>query len=336
MYNFLLTINKKIIMIENNIKTRTFKHLTFQDRQIIFHMRFVEKKTLQEIANIVGKSKSTISSEISRNKVKNQYIPNISHKIYKNKLHKKDSYKIDSNPKIYNYILKRLKNDKWSPDVISVMMKQDIGLSISAETIYNYIYNSSKSISLGLYKLLPSRNIIRIKYGSRKKRAAIPNRTSIHKRSPVADERKEIGHFEGDLTFDKGNQSKNIGVIVDKKSQKAFLMINNSKRKNTVTYGFANKINSIPKNLRKTIAFDNGKEFVSHTTYRLQGFKTYFCDAYSPWQKGLVEKINSMIHRIFPKKLNINLLTKDLLKKIENILNNMPRKILGYKTPNQA
>jgi IS30 family transposase len=42
-------------------------------------------------------------------------------------------------------------------------------------------------------------------------------------------------------------------------------MINNSKRKNTVTYGFANKINSIPKNLRKTIAFDNGKEFVSHT-----------------------------------------------------------------------
>ena len=72
MYNFLLTINKKIIMIENNVKTRTFKHLTLQDRQIILHMRFIEKKTLQEIADIVGKSKSTISSEISRNKVKNQ------------------------------------------------------------------------------------------------------------------------------------------------------------------------------------------------------------------------------------------------------------------------
>jgi IS30 family transposase len=72
---------------------------------------------------------------------------------------------------------------------------------------------------------------------------------------------------------------------------------------------------------------------ILHIDYR---FKTYFCDAYSPWQKGLVEKINSMIHRIFPKKLNINLLTKDLLKKIENILNNMPRKILGYKTPNQV
>ena len=43
-----------------------------------------------------------------------------------------------------------------------------------------------------------------------------------------------------------------------------------------------------------------------------------------------------MIHRIFPKKLNINLLTTQKLQKIEDILNNMPRKILGYKTPNQV
>jgi IS30 family transposase len=49
-----------------------------------------------------------------------------------------------------------------------------------------------------------------------------------------------------------------------------------------------------------------------------------------------VEKINSMIHRIFPKKIDINLLTNALLQKIEDILNNMPRKILGYKTPNQV
>ena len=42
-----------------------------------------------------------------------------------------------------------------------------------------------------------------------------------------------------------------------------------------------------------------------------------------------------MIHRIFPKKIDINILTKNMLKNIENILNNMPRKILGYKTPNQ-
>jgi len=317
-------------------KNRKFKHLTLEDRHTISHMRFVEMKYLQEIADFIGKSKSAISMEINRNKTKNKYIPEISHQKYKTILHKKDSYKIDNNPAIYDYIIEKLDDYKWSPDVISAMIEQDIGLTISAEAIYSYIYNSDKSKLLELYKLLPRRRFTRLKQRSRRKRITIPGRQSIHTRDSVAEDKTESGHFEGDLTFHKGNQSKNIGVIVDKKSQKSFLMLNSSKRKNTVTHGFANKINSIPQKLRKTIAFDNGKEFVSHMTYRLQGFKTYFCDAYSPWQKGLVEKINSMIHRIFPKKLDINLLTTEKLQKIEDILNNMPRKILGYKTPNQV
>lgn len=316
--------------------TKKFKHFSIEDRYIISHMRFTEKKKLQDISDRLGKSKSAISMEISRNKAGDQYIPEISNKKYEVRLHKKDSCKIGSNPAIYDYILKRLKSDKWSPDVISAMIKRDIGLSISAETIYNYIYNSPKSKSLKLYQLLPRGRSLRLKHGSRRKKISIPGRLSIHERDLVAEDKTQLGHLEGDLTFHKGNQSKNIGVMVDKKSQKAFLVFNSSKRMNTVACNLSRKINSIPVHLRKTLTFDNGKEFVSHVTYRLQGFKTYFCDAHSPWQKGLVEKINSMIHRIFPKKLDINLLTDALLQKIEDILNNMPRKILGYKTPNQV
>jgi len=139
-------------------------------------------------------------------------------------------------------------------------------LSILAKNIYNYIYNSSKSISLRLCKPLPSRNITRVKHGLIKGQL-FPTERQYTKEVQLADERKEIGHFEGEFTLHKGNQSKNI---VDNKSQKAFLMINNSKRTNTVIHGFAKKINSIPKNLRKTIALDNGKEFVSHTTYKIE------------------------------------------------------------------
>jgi IS30 family transposase len=92
-------------------------------------MRYKENKSLQEIADFIGKSKSTISAEISRNKIKNKYIPEISHQKYKAILHKKDSYKIDNNPAIYNYIIRRLKDDKWSPDVISAMIKREINLA---------------------------------------------------------------------------------------------------------------------------------------------------------------------------------------------------------------
>jgi IS30 family transposase len=118
--------------------TKTFKHFSIEDRYIISHMRFTEKKKLQDIADKLGRSKSAISMEISRNKAGDQYIPEISNKKYESRLHQKDSCKIELNPAIYDYMLRRLQNDKWSPDVISAMMKRDIGLSVSAETIYNY------------------------------------------------------------------------------------------------------------------------------------------------------------------------------------------------------
>ena len=277
---------------------RPYRHISLEERMVIFHMRFRERNNLQDIADKLGRSKSSISLELKRNRSQSGYIPELSHSRYKSRLHQKDSYKIDSNPAIYNYIVMRLKEDKWSPDVISAMIYKDIGYSISAETIYNYIYNSPKSKSLRLYKLLPSKKSLRLKHGSRRKRISIPNRVSIHQRSKLANDKLEIGHLEGDLTFHKGNQSKNIGVLVDKKSQKVFLVLNRSKRKNTVASNFSKKIKTIPKHIRKTLTFDNGKEFVSHMTYRLQGFKTYFCDAHCPWQKGLVEKINAMIHGV--------------------------------------
>lgn len=80
---------------------------------------------------------------------------------------------------------------------------------------------------------------------------------------------------------------------------------------------------------------DNGKEFVGHVSYRLLGFKTFFCDPYRPRQKALVEKMNSMIHRILPKNIDIITVTQKQLHNVADILNNMPRKIFGYKTPNQ-
>jgi IS30 family transposase len=316
--------------------TKKGKHFTEEERYAIYHMRFIEKKSLKEIGEFLGRSKSAVGTEINRNKIKGKYIPMIADKKYQVRIHKGGFYKIESDERILNYMIRRLEKDKWSPDVIAAKMVGDIGLSVSTETIYNYIYNSEKSKSLELYKLLPSRKSVRVKHGSRKKKQTIPDRISIHQREVIAEDKVELGHVETDLTFNKGNQSMNIAVMVDKKSHKAYLTLNNSKKADIVAQGLIKRIKEIPKHLRKTFTIDNGKEFSNHAKYRALGFKTYFCDAYSPWQKGLVEKINSMIHRLFPKANDIKTLTKRKLRKIEDLLNNMPRKILGYKTPNQV
>lgn len=317
-------------------KRKNYKHLTKEERYIIYEMR-LKGKSIQVIADCLGRAKSTISAELKRNKESDKYMPCTAHEKYQDRLHKSDICKIDQYPELLDHITDTMVNKKWSPDVIAGRIKLENNLpNISTETIYNYVYNSDKAKELELYRYLPRKQVNRLKQGTKKRRKiSIPNRVSVHKRPAIANQRTELGHFEGDLTFHKGNQSMNIGAIVDKMSQRILLTFNRCKKSLTVTTEFLKKIKSIPEELRKTLTLDNGKEFTGHMAFQLLGLKTYFCDPHSPGQKPLVEKMNSMIHRIFPKKIDIKTLTRKKLQKIENILNNMPRKNLNYKTPNE-
>ncbi len=317
------------------MKRNVYKHLSRNERYEIKEM-IGKEMGIAEIAKILDRSKGAISMEISRNKEDGKYMPCVAQKKYEDRLHEEDELKIEKSPFLQAYIAKCMTIYEWAPDVIAGRLKFDKNAeTVSAESIYRYVYTSPIAIKACLYRYLPQKKLKRQERGKRIKRVIIPNRTSIHERPAIANQKKELGHVEIDLTFHKGNQSKNIGVMVDKTTQKAFLILNKSKTSLTVTTGFMKKINLIPENLRKTLTMDNGKEFVGHMAYKLLGFKTYFCDAYRPRQKALVEKMNSMIHRILPKNIDINTITQEVLDNVENILNNMPRRIFGYKTPNE-
>ena len=232
-------------------------------------MRFVEKLSLQKIADFISKSKSAISYEINNRKEKSKYIPTIAHSKYKKILSKKDGFLLDNNPKALSYLKNKLINHKWGLDVVSHKMKEDIGFAISTESLYRYIYNSDNARTLELYKYLPSKRQNRLKQGSRKKRVIIPNRVSISKRDKIANEKTEIGHFEVDLTFHKNNRSANISAMIDKASQKVILCFNRNKTSNTVCCSLLNRISGIPESIRKTMTFDNGGEFANHINYHL-------------------------------------------------------------------
>ena len=105
---------------------------------------------------------------------------------------------------------------------------------------------------------MPSRRSTRLKQGSRKRKHTIPGRISIHQRQAVANDKVQLGHFEADLTFNKGNRSTNIAVMVDKKSQKSFLSLNRCKKAITVSYGLSKRIKEIPANIRRAFTVDNG------------------------------------------------------------------------------
>ncbi len=315
---------------------RKYRHLSREERYEIKRM-YDLGVSINKIAQHLTRSKSTISMELKRNKVKGKYMPCVAQEQYKKRMHQQELLKIEKLPILLNYIKNAMIHKKWSPDAIAGKLKLDKNTAccISTESIYRFVYTSPVAAKLKLYSYLPSKRYKRQERGTRHQRIIIPQRISIHQRDAIAMQKLEVGHFEADLTFHKGNQSMNIGVLVDKKSQKIILVLNNSKRAKTVTTGFLKKIKTLPSSVRKTITMDNGKEFVGHLAYRLSGFQTFFCDPYRPRQKALVEKMNSMIHRILPKNTDITTVTQRALDNVAEILNNMPRKIFGYKTPNE-
>lgn len=78
-----------------------------------------------------------------------------------------------------------------------------------------------------------------------------------------------------------------------------------------------------------SITFDNGVENKQH---KMLGVPTFFCEPYSSWQKGGIENANKMLRRYFPRGTNFRIISQKAVDRVVAIINNKPRKILGYKT----
>lgn len=315
---------------------REYSQLSLEERKELFVM-LKNGNGLGEMAKALSRHKSTISKELKRNTLDERigYLPDEANRLA---IERKAKYgpKISRHPEIKSSIIEQLK-DGWSPEVIAGRWKQQATpFSISHEAIYQFIYgNEGRDHELFRYllKARPRRGLI---YG-RKPRSAIPERISIHDRPEHVATREKFGHLEGDLTFFTKNQSMNIGVIVERKTRLIQLVLNQSKHTTAVVKGMFNKLAELPDFARLSITFDNGLEFARHILLkRFMGMDTYFCDKHSPWQKGQVEQMNSMLHRYLPKNSNLKEVTHEQIKVIENKLNNRPRKCLGFKTPQEA
>ena len=312
---------------------KKYTQLKEEERVEIFKLRQSGHK-IKKIAAKLNRAKSTISRELARNKYSDiiAYLPDKAHIMAKKRRHVQP-LKIDKIPKLKKYILKKLEK-KWSPDVISAKSKAEINCKVSAETIYQYCYNE-KNKKLKWFLLLASKRKKRLQIHARKPRKVlIPERVSIHDRPEAINKRSEFGHFEGDLTFCKGNRSVNLLILTERVTKMSFIIKNNSKHATEVGKNCFNTLSKIDQNARKTITFDNGLEFVNHLLLRkFLKMDTYFCDKRSPWQKGQVEKTNAMLHRFIHKKALLSNIDDSSLIEIQNQFNNIPRKVLGYKTP---
>lgn len=165
------------------------------------------------------------------------------------------------------------------------------------------------------------------------KRGKIPDTTPISKRPAGAENRTRFGHWESDTVLGM-RKTGCFGTHVERKS--GFLVafriddrLDNAFNKSTVE-----AFSSIPDKLKKSFTVDNGKEFAAHKELSAStGMKVYFCDPYSPWQRGTNENTNGLLRQFFPKGTSFADVSDEDLQRVVDMINNRPRKRLNFLTP---
>jgi IS30 family transposase len=315
-------------------KLSRFRRLSLLERERIGNYK-AEGRSGRDIAKILGRSHTTISRELKRNNHPHQlmrgYIGCLAHGLAK--IRKSNSGK---RPRLKNDFIRNYVDDKlligWSPEQIAHRLSMEhAGYSISTEAIYQYIYIDYPEGIKYLARRHPKRYP---KHYSRKRhRSLIPNRISIIERPESINNRRLFGHWESD-SIESQQSSAAVNVILERKSRLVKLNKLSSKHADKTHKAICWGLAKLPKKARQSITYDNGTENCRHEkTNAVLESKSYFCLPYHSWEKGAVENINSLIRRFLPKKTDFAKVTYEQLQMIENLLNNRPRKCLGFKTP---
>lgn len=321
---------------------RKYKRLSFEERVKI--AAFLEvKKSRSFIATSLNRSRSTINNEVKDWLLKPTDIYNATlahwYSLEVNQ-NKRTIDKIDEFPRLKIFIYRSLLKGT-SPELMAGQLKylypNDPIMSISHESIYKHIYRYRQS-TLGkkLIKLLPyHHHKRRSMMNFKKNRVRIKDQVSIEDRPIEIESREEAGHLEGDLMIGVGQKSA-IGTIVDRKTRHLIIVKLENRKSKTVTESFAEQLKKQPKYLRKTMTYDNGIEMANHKWLTQETeMDIYFAHPYSSWERGTNENTNGLIRRFLPKGTDFNTITLEQLNAIENNLNNRPRKVLGFRTPNE-
>ena len=108
-------------------------------------------------------------------------------------------------------------------------------------------------------------------------------------------------------------------------------------RADVVAAALATKITELPEHLRRSLAWDQGREMATHAVFTVaSGVPVYFCDPRSPWQRGSNENTNGLLRQYLPRTSRLSDRTQRELDTIADELNGRPRQTLGWMTPSQA
>jgi IS30 family transposase len=251
--------------------------------------------------------------------------------------------KIGHDHKLARHIEDKIKKERWSPDAIIGHIEAEslpFETKICTKTLYNYIGG-------GIFAGISNKDLW-VKKDSKKRdyrkirTVALNDKSgkSIAERLKEADERTECGHWEIDLVIGKQGTKSVILTLVERKTRKALYALVKNKTQKEVAAAIRRLRRRVKGDFSavfKTITADNGSEFLNSEAIRKAAKceEGYYAHPYSSWERGSNENGNRILRRFVPEGTDIGKLTERELQRIEDWVNNYPRKILAYQTAAQ-
>ena len=313
-----------------------YKHLSADERAAIQRGR-LQGQSPAAIAKTLGRPRSTVTRELSRHVGGAAYDAPAAQRGY-HRRRRRGHRKLAPGTPLWEPVVMDLCRG-WSPEQIAgrrrEMHPDDPAQRVSHETVYLALYalprGELRQDLLG--RLRQARKARRPRGRGADRRGGLPDMTPIHERPAEVEGREVPGHWEGDFIKGAGNRSA-VGTLVERTSRYVILARMDGCGADAALEGFARKLRRVPACVRKTLTYDQGKEMARHAELaRRTGIKVYFADPHSPWQRPSNENANGLIREYLPKGTDLSGASQAELNAIARLLNNRPRKVLGFKTP---
>lgn len=321
------------------------QHLTFEER-VIIETRRKDGWNITKIAKEIGCTYNCIKNELARGT-----IPLYNGKVMRYKaragqmayeLNRSNCVKklsLGNCMRFIRYVEKMFEEKHWSLDACvgkalesGEFTREEI---VCTKTLYNYV-------DAGLMRI---KNIDMLEKVSRKNKheRCTENKRklgdSIEERPESVDSREEFGHWEFDSVLGtKGKDESATVTMVERKTRKCIWIKvpdhTADALMNAVKAAFKPYESCIDQ-VFKTVTADNGSEFVRLSELKSETLGVFFTHPYSSFEKGTNECHNRMLRRFIPKGKSMNNYSQEDIDYFADIINGLPRKILGYKTPDE-
>lgn len=312
---------------------RGYGQLSLEDRCEIARLQ-ANGSSIRQIATALDRAPSTVARELKRNSGREVgYKPSYAED--QARARRWSGSRLEREGKLRQRVIDHLAMG-WSPEQVAGRMALEAGKPvISYETIYRFIHAQiARTKDYSWRRLLPRG---KSKRGFRGRKGGSPasfieGRVPVAERPQAAADRTTPGHWEADLMlFARYGQA--ILAVHERQSRIVIATRPPTKAADGVADRLVSLFAAMPADLRHTVTFDNGTEFARHTRLHQIPMRTFFCDRYSPWQKGGIENAIGRIRRFIPRKTDLATLSEERFHALIRAYNNIPRKCLAYQTP---